>query len=85
VHAFCLAIIALSAYFFSGHTDKGMTYVDISALATLWPILAVQARRWHDRNKSAIWLLMNFVPVIGFFWVVIENGFMPAIDEENEY
>ena len=31
----------------------------------LWPWLAGQAKRWHDRDKSAWWILINLVPVIG--------------------
>jgi uncharacterized membrane protein YhaH (DUF805 family) len=38
-------------------------------LATILPHLAVSARRLHDTNRSAWWLLMWLVPVVG--WVVL--------------
>ncbi|ODN70344.1 DUF805 domain-containing protein [Methylobrevis pamukkalensis] len=45
----------------------------------------VQIKRWHDRDKSAIWLVMNFVPIIGPIWVLIECGFLPGTPGANTY
>ncbi|HEY4084017.1 MAG TPA: DUF805 domain-containing protein [Burkholderiaceae bacterium] len=39
------------------------------SLATLLPSLAVAARRLHDTNRSAWWLLLLLVPIIG--WIVL--------------
>ena len=41
----------------------------IYSLAVLLPSLAVAARRLHDTNRSALWLLLIFVIVIG--WIVL--------------
>jgi uncharacterized membrane protein YhaH (DUF805 family) len=44
-----------------------------SALATLGlllPGIAVAARRLHDTGRSAWWLLIGFVPVIGFIALI---------------
>ncbi len=80
------AIVLVPAYFiFEPYSGDARRYVEISALITLWPLLTVQVRRWHDRNKSSWWILMNFVPLLGFFWVLIENGFLAGVDEENRY
>lgn len=38
-------------------------------LAIFLPSLAVTARRLHDTDRSAWWLLLSFVPVIG--WIVL--------------
>jgi len=51
----------------------------------LWPSLAVQAKRWHDRNKSAWWILINFIPLIGPLWALIENGFLPGTPGPNRF
>lgn len=51
----------------------------------LWISLAVQAKRWHDRDKSAWWILISFVPLIGPFWALIENGFLAGTPEENRF
>lgn len=55
------------------------------SLVLLWPALAIQAKRWHDRDKSAIWILINFVPFIGGLWALIENGFLAGTDGDNHY
>src|SRR5512147_2937684 len=39
------------------------------SLAVLLPSLAVGARRLHDIDKSAWWLLLWLVPIIG--WIVL--------------
>lgn len=36
------------------------------SLAILIPALAVGARRLHDTGRSGLWLLVGFVPCIGF-------------------
>jgi uncharacterized membrane protein YhaH (DUF805 family) len=51
----------------------------------LWPSLAVQAKRWHDIDKSALWVLINFIPVIGPLWALIENGFIPGTPGDNRF
>lgn len=82
-----LAVVVLGPafVFFEPYSKDAKLYVDIAALVTLWPLIAVQVRRWHDRNKSGWWVLINFVPVIGFFWVLVENGFLPGIADNNVY
>lgn len=39
------------------------------SLAVLLPQLAAGARRLHDTNRSGWWLLLGFIPVIG--WIVL--------------
>ncbi len=50
-----------------------------------WPSLAVQAKRWHDINKSAWWLLLNAIPIAGPIWALIENGFLPGTPGDNRF
>ena len=50
-----------------------------------WPSLAVQAKRWHDRDKPALWILINLIPFAGPIWALIENGFYPGTPGENRY
>lgn len=60
--------------------------VQVGLLAALaWPMLALQAKRWHDRGKSAWWLLINLVPYAGALWVFIECGFLPGTAGGNRY
>jgi uncharacterized membrane protein YhaH (DUF805 family) len=54
-------------------------------LGLLWPTLALSAKRWHDRDKSAWWLLISLVPVVGLLWAVIENGLLPGTPGNNRF
>lgn len=54
-------------------------------IPVLWISLAVQAKRWHDRDKSGWWILIGLVPVIGGLWALIENGFLAGTYGENRF
>ena len=43
----------------------------ISVVLALWGSLALQIKRWHDRDKSGWWVLIGFVPVIGSIWALV--------------
>ncbi|MFZ7134870.1 DUF805 domain-containing protein [Avibacterium avium] len=43
----------------------------VYGLATLIPSLAVRVRRLHDTDRSGWWLLIGFIPVIGFIVLFI--------------
>ncbi len=51
----------------------------------IWPSLAVQAKRWHDQDKSALWLLVNFIPFAGPVCTLIQNGFIPGSRGTNRF
>ena len=40
----------------------------------IWISLAVQIKRWHDRDKSGWWVLIGMIPCIGPIWAFIECG-----------
>ncbi len=52
-----------------GHMDGNGPLTAVFSLLTLLPSIAVGARRLHDINRSGWWLLLVFVPVIG--WIVL--------------
>jgi uncharacterized membrane protein YhaH (DUF805 family) len=54
-------------------------------ILALWIGLAIAAKRWHDRDKSAWWILIVFVPVVGPFWYLIECGFLRGTTGANRY
>jgi uncharacterized membrane protein YhaH (DUF805 family) len=41
----------------------------ILSLATLLPSVAVSVRRLHDIDRAGWWVLLSFIPVIG--WIVV--------------
>ncbi len=51
----------------------------------LWVGLAVQIKRWHDRDKSGWWALLNLLPIIGSIWIFIECGFLRGTHGRNRF
>jgi uncharacterized membrane protein YhaH (DUF805 family) len=54
-------------------------------LFACWIVLAVQVKRWHDRDKSGWWALINLVPLVGGIWVLIECGFLRGTAGRNRF
>lgn len=44
----------------------------------LWIAVAAGIKRLRDRAKSGWWLLVSFIPYLGFVWYVIELGMLPG-------
>jgi uncharacterized membrane protein YhaH (DUF805 family) len=51
----------------------------------LWCGLAIAAKRWHDRDKSAWWILIALVPFIGGIWTFVECGSLRGTEGANRY
>jgi len=50
----------------------GLTILSwIYSVAVFIPSLAVGVRRLHDIGKSAWWILLFLIPVIGWIWLII--------------
>jgi uncharacterized membrane protein YhaH (DUF805 family) len=50
-----------------------------------WIGLAIQVKRWHDRDKSGVWVLIGFIPMIGPIWALVECGFLDGTQGPNRY
>ena len=78
-------IVGPALFVYGAGTAAADNFVNIASLLLLWPALAGQVKRWHDRDKSAWWLLINLVPIIGGLWALVENGFLPGSPSTNRY
>jgi len=54
-------------------------------LLLLYPALAVSAKRWQDRDRSPWWVLVTLIPVVGWLWALIDNGFVPGTRGRNRF
>ena len=54
-------------------------------LISFWINFCLCAKRFHDRDKSAWWFLVNFVPVVGPIFILVECGFLPGTPGGNSY
>jgi uncharacterized membrane protein YhaH (DUF805 family) len=57
----------------------------VAALAVVWPGLAINVKRWHDRDKPGWWVLINLVPLVGTLWTLIECGLLPGTPGDNRF
>lgn len=57
----------------------------IPILVTLWPSICIYGKRYHDRNKSAWWMMIAFIPLIGVIWMIVELGFLKGTEGSNDY
>ena len=80
------AIFLLPAFIlFESYPDLVMSYVIAMGIILVWSSLAIQAKRWHDCDKSAWWLLINLIPYIGSFWAFVVNGFFQGTVGPNRF
>lgn len=54
-------------------------------LPLLWMKLAILAKRWHDQNRSANWLMVSFIPLVGGVINFLECGLNRGTRGENLY
>ena len=62
-----------------------MVVLLLAMIPMAWIGLAIQVKRWHDRNKSGWWCLIALVPYIGGLWQLVECGFLPGTQGRNDY
>jgi uncharacterized membrane protein YhaH (DUF805 family) len=63
----------------------GGTAVLVIYLAVLWIELALDVKRWHDRDKSGWWIFIALIPIIGPIWSFIELGFLDGTQGPNDF
>ena len=51
----------------------------------VWISLAIQIKRWHDRDKSGWWVLIGLIPCIGPIWAFVECGCLRGTFGSNTY
>jgi len=57
----------------------------IFSLIITWPYLAMQVKRWHDRDKSGWWVFISIIPYIGPIWMLIECCLLEGTKGPNRY
>ena len=43
-----------------------------------WMMFCATVKRYHDRNKSGWWYLIQFIPLIGGIWALVELERLPT-------
>ena len=66
-----------------GESGASMIFL-IPILVLIWSSLAVQVKRWHDLDRSGLWVLIMGIPIIGFL-AFLYQGFSSGTDGENRF
>jgi uncharacterized membrane protein YhaH (DUF805 family) len=51
----------------------------------LGPMIAIQVQRWHDLDKSGLFVLINLVPFLGALVSLVVLGFIPGTPGPNRF
>ncbi len=86
--AFIVAAVAWGAMAMQGRmgkADSRLWTLILFIVPLAWINLCLMVKRWHDRDRSGLWLLINLIPGIGQMWTVIECGFIAGTQGGNKY
>lgn len=83
-------LVTMPVFWYTNPSNMGNNQaLNILAMMILffvfWASLALNIKRLHDRNKSAWWALLTFVPLIGPAFVIVELGMLDGIKGDNQY
>ncbi len=54
-------------------------------ILAIWTGLAIRVKRWHDHDKSWVWILIGIIPYIGELIAFIYLGCLRGTDGPNRY
>lgn len=83
-------LVSLPVFFYSatGNT-AGNPALEVLSLVILgfvfWASAALNVKRLHDRNKSAWWIIVTFLPYIGPIFVIVELGVLDGTKGPNQF
>ena len=80
---FFLVFVALGALMQAGPSAQIVVVVVFWIL--IGPIIAFQVKRWHDLDKSGLFILINFVPFVGGLISLVMLGAIPGTRGANSY
>jgi uncharacterized membrane protein YhaH (DUF805 family) len=64
----------------SRHRTEGL-----ANLVLLVPAVAISAKRWQDRDRAPWWVLVSLVPIVGWLWALVDNGFVRGTPGPNRF
>ena len=59
--------------------------VIVCSVPGIWISLALQVKRWHDRDKSGWMVLILFIPILGALLTLVSLGFIRGTLGENRF
>jgi uncharacterized membrane protein YhaH (DUF805 family) len=80
-----VALLALIAVFAALPTPQAMIVAVPLTLLSVFIGLCLQIKRWHDRDKSGVWILIGLAPFVGWFWSFVDCGLLEGTAGPNRY
>ena len=85
VRLLMIVFAGIVGVYFYGASEEGSVILLPSGILWFWVGFAIAAKRWHDRNKSAWWILIELIPMIGSIWAFVELGFCKGTAGPNRF
>ena len=94
---YALLISVVTKIFPGEPADDGSTHMSIVGgsltgllaigffVFTIWAGLCLGIKRYHDRDKPGVWVLIQFIPLIGPIWYFVETGCLAGTLGANTY
>ena len=81
---FCISIVVVL------FSSKSISFIVRGPSALLFLLsfyvgFPIVVKRWHDRDKSGWWVLIDFIPIIGVCWRIVECGFLKGTQGSNRF
>ena len=79
------AVLAILAVAVSLPAEQALLVAAPIALVSARIRSCLRIKRWHDRDKSAVWVLVGLVPFVGWVWSFLECGLAQGTPGPNRY
>ncbi|MGJ8678034.1 MAG: DUF805 domain-containing protein [Akkermansiaceae bacterium] len=77
--------IMVTTFIFGEESPVSIALSLILYVPLVWISFAISVKRWHDRDKSAWWICIGFIPIVGGIWAFIECGCLRGTVGSNNY
>ncbi len=67
------------------HSKLFVFVFGVSMIAWVIIRIRVKIRRFHDKDKSGLWVLITFIPILGNIFELISLGFLEGTVGPNRY
>jgi uncharacterized membrane protein YhaH (DUF805 family) len=79
------AVLAILAVAVSLPAAQALMFAVPIALVSARIRSCLRIKRWHDRDKSAVWVLVGLIPFVGWVWSFLECGLTRGTAGPNRY
>ena len=85
IGALVVGVLLFGAMAVLGESPLVYIPVIVVYIPLVYVSLAIQCKRWHDRDKSGWWWLIGLIPYLGGIWALVECGCLAGTPGPNRY